>query len=515
MEKTSTSKSLPKGYTEIAAFIEEIHQEAFQQNLEEQSFLAKIDNFLEKIYSKRCSVIPALIQILVESSEIDTKTSIIALVLSRCDANKSTNNIVSTLQSANLPDNISRKLLLILEKHGDLTSLIESVKYIHDKNRLAEESLQVLLDCIGPSGEEKNNLFHHLANQDVGFYRLLAANLMYRSDEQSIWLLGSLSQFPDDKVAETAIRALGESRNLLAYEMLDTLITNGKQQEELRKKTLANLAASGVSKASPKPFIPHKCYLSWFDSNGNRILLMSQRSGTRSRLNMVTFMLNEDKGIQDSSAWPELSSFEMESLIKGLESEVGLRQIDYDKGVRALEDALWVAAQHKKILAPNFLSVRRILGSLKLTPRPYAIDPRLLELENIKERLAILLQDSAKLSQLTPFSQWELDQRASLAFLKEKKSVLDGPKLRKTVLTQFIKAVIEPKRDIWKRRFLLVADFLYTISPRSYRDQIEICLAIYLALEKGGQAAAIPFMVNMAERTIEKFRQKLGAIAVE
>jgi hypothetical protein len=504
MEKNATTKSLPKGYCEISSFIELLNKEAFLKNLREQEIEDRIALFLEHIYTKRLSVGQTLLQIMLECREDDVKASLVAWILSRCSPGKTLNHILDIFESPDTPDKIRYKLILVLEKYGEIERISQLIPYFQDKERLDKYLIQSLLDCIGPSGEEKQNLFQHLANQEVEFYRALASRLHYNGD-QSIWLLAALAEFPDDKVADASIMALSESNSPLAYDLLQTVLVNTKAKEGMRRKALEKLEIAGISKNTQRLCVPHKCYLSWIDGNGGRILLMSQRSGGRNKLGMITFMLNEEEGIQDSSSWTEISSFEMESVIKSLEKEVGLRQIDYEKGIRVLENALWVILQAKKIIPPSFLSAKRILGFPKLTPRPYIIDPQRLGWEPLGDKMELLVQSSDGLLDHLPFSEWAAEASDCQDAMKGK---LPGEgKIRKTAVTQFIKTVLEPTRASWKRRLLLTADFFYGISPRSYRSQIETCLAIALAIENGKHLNAIPFFVAMATLSLERIRE--------
>jgi hypothetical protein len=508
METHSTTKSLPKGYSEIAHFVDELYQEFLDNNWDQKQLTSRIDLVWEHIDNKRFSIGPALLHLLVEMERDDSKCSLVILLISRCEPRKLLPSIISAFALPQATDRIRRRLLLLLDEYQEIDHLAEVVPYFSHPEHLAEDALRSLLSYIGAMGEESGNIFHCLANQETHFYRMLASDLAHRNDESSIWLLGSLAEFSDDKVVEIAIKGLGESQNLLAYELLENCFVSNKSKDELRKKAMDKLVQSGIAKNSPKQFVPHKCYVSWIDGNGNRILVMSQRISGRNRLGMVTFMLNEAYGIQDCSSWSEISSFEMESVIKSLETQVGLRQIDYERGIHIVEDALWMLMHSKKILSPNFLSVRRVLGTLKLSPKFYTINERLLGIENVAEHLASLVENSEKLLQDVPFCEWGVDTNAAQEFVKNRRSLLEGHKIRKATVAQFVKTTLEPKREIWKRRFLLTADFLYAISPRGYRSQIDMCLALYMSIDRGAPLATIPFMVCLAERAIEKLREK-------
>lgn len=508
METHSNSKNLPKGYTEIAHFIDELYEEVLDGKWPEERLLERIDRFLEQIGSKRLSVWPCLQQLLIELEQNEAKSSLVCLLVGRCDARKMLPNVMNACALPQMTDKIRRRLLWVIEQYNEVDKIDEVIQHFSNQQRLAEDALRSLLSYIGPMGEENGNVFHHLAYQDMSFYRLLANDLVYHTDEQSVWLLASLAELPDEKVMETAIKGLAESQSLLAYELLESCFITSKAKDEMRKKALVKLAQAGISKAAPKQFVPHKCYVSWIDGNGNRILLMSQRTGGRNRLGMVTFMLNEECGIQDISSWAEISSFEMESVIKSLEAQVGLRQIDYERGFHLLADAVWMLINTKKLLPPAFLAVRRALGTLKLVPKFYAVNERLLGMENARENMASLVAESGKLFDESPFCEWGMECAGAQEFVQGRRSLLIGHKVRKTTVTQFIKTTMEPKREIWKRRLLLTADLLYTISPRGYRNQIDTCLALSHAIEKSAPLYALPFMAKMAEHAIEKLREK-------
>ena len=396
-----------------------------------------------------------------------------------------------------------------MQAYNAVDYIPDIIHNFEDKRNLGKEILFRILNSMSLSGENKSELFKKLTFEDKNFYRVLAEELASFNCNESVWLLGSLAEFYEDTVAKIAIVNLGKSKSPYAYEILENLVTCHGERDEIRRLALEELNRSGISRPEYRKFIAYKCYLSWIDGHGNQILIMSQRSG-RSRISAVTFILNESIGIKDCSLWSEISGFEMESIIKSLEMQAGLRQITQNIGVQVLEGALWTTIHKKKLLPLSFLSMRRVLGTQKLSSKPYKLNSDHLGLQQIEKNIEPLLKNSSCLLQHSPFKDWGPDTAEAVAFIKERSSLLNGHKVRKGTLAQFVKDIMEEKREIWKNRFLLTADFLYQISPRKYQEQIDTSLALYLSINKGTPLKYIPFMLSLAEITIEQMRRQIS-----
>ena len=505
---TSVKKTLPRGYNEIASFIDAISNKSYFNEMPAKNLEQSIDEFLEECYRRRLSVTRCLLDIFREYQNNDAKGSVVALILSRCEVGKTLSSVIEFIKNEEDMDKLKRKLLLVLEKYESTDDVAQLVEYFEDKEWLAEYALNSLLDNVGKGGENIGTLFQHLEGQEPEFYQALIATLAHRIDEESIWLLGVLAEFPDEKIAEAAIQTLGYRKSSLAYEMLDNIITYRDKKKELRMQSMSKLEQLGVSRIASRTMTPHKCYLSWIDSHGSRILLVSRRTG-RGRLYMVTFILNEDQGIEDCTVWHNISTFEMESLIKGLENQVGLKQIDYKLGIEMVQDSLWRIVDQEKLIPPTFLVARRIFGSQKIAPKKYQVNLTGMGVFYVQKKFDSLLANSDELLQESEFAEWWLDTPEAYDFVQSRPSLLNGRKTRKDTIKQFIKSFLEDKRDSWKNRFLMSAEFLHRTSPRTYREQIEMCLAVYLYIDQGKPLTSIPFMIKLAELSIDRMCQKI------
>lgn len=506
----NSKKNLPRGYNEILDFIETCDKKKLPEILTTNSLEEGVQIFLDKCYQRRLSVNRSLLKIMEDFANNDHKISTVAMVLSYCNPTKTINDIVTFIKTPKNSDKVKRKLLLVLEKFEEFDKIPKLISYFNDKEWLAEYALNSMLTYTGQNGEGIGELFQHLVGLDKEFYHTLTANLAHSTEEQSIWILGLLAEFYDNTVAEAAIKALGYKKSPIAYEILENLIAHAKDKEELKNKSMQKLSQSGIVKKNHRMLIPHKCYLSWIDANGSRILLVSRRTG-RGRLFMVTFILNEDYGIHDCSVWNDISIFEMDSIVKGLEKQAGLKQIDYSLVITIVEDAIWKSMQKKKLITPTFLFARRIFGSQKLHPKKYNIDLINIGIEYVNKKRGKLLQESEELIEEVPFSEWWLDTPEAYEFVKKRKSLLNGKKLRKDSVNQFVKNIIEKNKNKWENRFLMSADFFHRTSPRMYRQTIEICLAIHISIKEGLAFTSIPFMFKLAELSIRNIKDKINS----
>ncbi len=496
-----TKKPLPKGYNEFLNFIERITNGTFLEGSKDEQLETSVDRFLEEANKRKISIARCLLQIMLDFEPNDYKTSAAIYLLSRCEPEKNLKMIMSFIKSKEVSDKLKRRLLLLLEKYQCTENIPELISYFKDKDILAEYALNSFLKYLGPNGENINSFAKYLENQELEFYQSLIANLTNRTDEQSVWILGLLAEYSDASIAETAIQALGYRKSPLAYEILENLIVHSEDKNKVREKALSRLSQSGVSKINYGIMVPHKTYLSWTDGLGNRVLLVSRRTG-RGQLFVVTFVLNEESGIRDCSIWESLSPLDMESFVKNLEVQTGLKQIDYTLGVKMMEDRLWKIVQNKKLAAPNFLLARRIFGSQKLMPRKYEPNLQNMGIEYVYNKLHHLVDSSAGLLDQKPFNEWYIEHTEAIDFVKKRIDENKTGKIRKDILQQFIKSFIEKQKEKWQQRFLSTADFFQLTSPRTYRNQIEICMAIYVTIEKKVALSSIPFFYQLAENNI-------------
>lgn len=506
-----TKKTLPRGYSEIAQFTQNLYNHIIPEQLTQQEDVdAGIASFLDSLFRRRIPVVRFLLEMAMEKQHQERELSAILLLLSKCSAERATKIIEEFILDTQTPDRLKRKLLLVVDAIHATNKISDWVRYFGDKNALAEYALNGLLDAVGLDGDNLNHVFKFLSDQDNDFYQALIANLTYRTDEQSLWLLGMLAEFPNTMIAENAIQALGYRKSPLAYELLDNLITHQEDCNEIRAKAIQRLTQAGILRSSARLMTPHKCFLSWIDGLGNRMLLISRRTG-RGRLFMVTFMLHEEVGLQDCTIWDDISTYDMDSLVASLEKQTGLKQIDYSMGIKLVEDSVETILKNKQMVPPNFLIARRVFGMQKLQPQKYQIALNEMGVQYIQKKVPDLLLTSEPLLQEYPFCEWLLEGQEITNFVKVRPSVLSG-KMRKETLPQFVKTFIEPKRELWKERFLLTAEFLHRTSPRSYRNQIEICLAIYIHLNNNGNILVVPFMSKLAQMSLQKAAEAYNAM---
>lgn len=495
-------KALPRGYNEILNFIRAINEHHLPEDMEQADISTGVHHFLDTLFRRRLAVVRCLLEILLDFHNQERELSISLWLLSQCPAEKATKILEEFMAVPQIPDRLKRKVLLVLETVNS-NKVIDWVKYFSNKDSLAEYALNCFLDAIGYDGENLNSAFSAIADQDNEFYQALIANLTYRTDEESLWVLGILAEFPNTIVAENAIQALGYRKSPLAYELLDNLITQKDDRNGVKAKALHRLAQAGILHANTRLMTPHKCFLSWIDGCGNRMLVISRRTG-RGRLFMVSFMLHEDIGLQACTISNDITTYDMDSFISNLEKKIGLKQIDYTMGVKLVEDSLWKIVTNKHTIPPNFLLARRVFGVQKLQPQAYQVSLNDMGIQYVQKKIEELTTNSDQLLHEQPFFEWTLEEPEVINFIKVRPSILSGKKVKKETISLFIKNFIEPRRNRWKERFLSTAEFLYRTSQRIYRDQIDICLAIYFRILENANLDTIPFMTILAQMSIQK-----------
>lgn len=404
-----------------------------------------------------------------------------------------------------MTDKTRFQLLSLLSDYDLEDRINEVIPYFQCETSLEELSFAAILEKIDEEGMDSCETFQLLQGKSDNFYKYLIDRLMAMDYPSATWLLGSLAESQEYEISSKAIRALGCKNSSTAYEILENL-SGSPEREKVRLEAMDSLRQSGVAKPAHRVFVPYKYYLSWIDGSGDKVLIISQRCG-RVQLSMASFTLHENEGIIDCSCWNDISNYEMEPVIKSLEQDVGLQEIHHNLAISMLEDSLAWTLQKQKIVPPSFLAVRQILGKQKLYPRFYDVDLKSISKRFSSKDIQENLESSTVLLEQEPFCGWFVINKAVINFIQDRKSLLQGQKIRKGTLNQFIKTVFDEEKELWIRRFLLTADFMSKISPRSYREAIDICYSIAISLQQDISMTAIPVMVSLAELSIQNSRQ--------
>lgn len=129
---------------------------------------------------------------------------------------------------------------------------------------------------------------------------------------------------PYSEIAQTAIKAIGESKSNLAYPVLVWLNEN---LEDLKiksnvQKSLSLLKLSGVKTDITKEYYKrllslspvHKCYINFPDGHGNIGIIFSRKNEAEF-IQMFALVLNDTDGIVDCFGFNEISDAEFERIV--------------------------------------------------------------------------------------------------------------------------------------------------------------------------------------------------------
>ncbi|MBP7021335.1 MAG: hypothetical protein KBC30_05900 [Planctomycetes bacterium] len=497
-------KSTPRGYSEFIKFIDDMSSGRIWDEVQEEPSEVLIENFIEDCYKKQLAVSRCLLEAMLENQDNDLKSSTIAMILSRMIPDKMVDHIADFIKNKEVKDKTRKKLFLVLEKYNKTEIIPELLSYFQNKDTLIDYLINNIIKKISTPNINIEHYIQYLKKQNLPFFDMLIQNILQRTDDKSTWILGMLAEHSDYQIAEKAIAALKEKNTEISQEILDTLITHPQINNVPKQSPL--LGGYGMPRPIQKAIMPHKCYLSWLDGDGNQIFLVSRRTG-RGLLYTTSFILNVEHGIYDCIFCNNISSFENDNMIKDLEVNKGLKQIDYSLGIRFLEHAIWKTLSQHQLLFPNFLIARRIFGGQKLSAKKYNVQENQLGIQYILQKYDELIDQSHKLLQDKPFQDWWVNTPETIAFFNSHPALKAGKKCRKDNIIQFIETIIEPQRKVWQERFIMTCEFLHRTSPRIYRQHIEISLALYIALRDNGDLTQIPFFQELTELTITKLSE--------
>ena len=112
MEKNLQIKGAPRGYHEIADFVESLSKGAFLYRLEDREIEKNIDNFLKQISPKRLSVASSLCKLMRKFQQDELRLAVTTFVLSRCNPSKTIKHLVEFSKDPSTTDKLRKKLFL-------------------------------------------------------------------------------------------------------------------------------------------------------------------------------------------------------------------------------------------------------------------------------------------------------------------------------------------------------------------------------------------------------------------
>lgn len=296
-----------------------------QNNTSDLSFVGNTLDDLNTIQDKDTVLEILHKELLKENSEMRDYT-ISFLLNELVEKEKIEKLFFETLANPKIKDSVKAKIVTFLRELGKHVNYEQYLTYFENPDEIIDldtvkllESARInpeaqidFLDFINALAEpEKEMLVESLAND-------------YDGDNLANILIPLVLANPYSKIAQLAIKSLGESKSNLAYPVLASLLENIDDLgvKANAQKSMSLLKLSGVKEDVTGEYYKklladtpvYKCFVNFPDGHGNTGLIFSRKNQS-SFIQMFALVLNDIDGIVDCFGFNEISEEEFDRIV--------------------------------------------------------------------------------------------------------------------------------------------------------------------------------------------------------
>lgn len=234
--------------------------------------------------------------------------------------------LFETLQNPKINDKIKAKVVNFLREFGKHVNYEQYLEYFENPDDVIDSDTTKLLENALINPEAQIDFLDFINSLPVPEKEILLDSLRddYNGDNLANILIPIVVSSPYSDIAQIAIKALGESRSMLAYPVLkdleDSIDDLGVKANA--QKSLSLLKLSGIRNDSTQDYyssllssVPvHKCYANLPDGHGNVGIIFSRKNES-GFIQMFSVVINDIDGIIDCFGFNEISDAEFERIV--------------------------------------------------------------------------------------------------------------------------------------------------------------------------------------------------------
>lgn len=296
-----------------------------QNNSQDGDFInAKMEE-LKKIQNKDAVLEILEKEFLKENTETKDYT-ISFLIKNLVEQDKIETSFLEALANPKINDGLKAKIVGFLRETGKHVNYEQYISYFENPDEIIDSDTIKLLENAKINPEAQIDFLDFLTALPQPEKEMLVASLTedYDGDNLTNILIPIILSNPYGEIAQTAIKAIGESKSSLAFPVLTWLnenIADLKVKSNVQK-SLSLLKLSGIKTDITKDYYKrllslspvHKCYVSYPDGHGNIGMIFSRKNET-GFIQMFALVLNDTDGIVDCFGFNEISEAEFERIV--------------------------------------------------------------------------------------------------------------------------------------------------------------------------------------------------------
>lgn len=309
-----------------------------QNNHTDMSFVGNTIDDLNTIQDKSAVLDILHKELLKDNAEIRDYT-ITFLMGELTEKEQAEKLMFETLANPKINDKIKAKIVNFLRELGQYVNYDQYMTYFENPDEIIDADTIKLLENAKINPESQIDFLDFINALPEAEKTMLIESLNedFDGDNLANILIPLILSSPYSDLAQTAIKALGESRSLLAFPVLQDLLNT---MDDLAvksnvQKSMSMLKLSGIKEDTTGEYYKkllaispvYKCFASFPDGHGNVGLIFS-RKNEFDFIQMFATVVNDIDGIIDCFGFNEISEGEFERIVSKFYQNGRVVQVD-------------------------------------------------------------------------------------------------------------------------------------------------------------------------------------------
>jgi hypothetical protein len=287
---------------------------------------------------------------------------------------------VSLLRRRQVADVAKGQLLRFLAAMGCDPSEIMTPAVFRDINKLAADSMEVLLKDVADDESIVGYVLEEFASFPPELQYSYVQDLVRTQDERVIPLLGVLAHIDDEVIAAEAVKGLGTIVEPRSLGVLDQVRDQSQGLiRRLAEREARRLRFKGIIPESRATLVPGEVVhvaVTNIDGQGCRVIWIARvLDKKRGRIIAANFLLSLEEGLKDCYGTAHTTRRESAKMCRTLKRTHPLVEGDLAYATLLVRDALFISQRQGQPLPPQWAYWKRIFASEELTPAPYVPEP--------------------------------------------------------------------------------------------------------------------------------------------
>lgn len=474
-----------------------------QNNHSDMSFVGNTIEDLNTIQDKSAVLDILHKEFLKDNSEIRDYT-ITFLIGELIEKEQTEKLMFETLANPKINDKIKAKIVNFLRELGQHVNYDQYMTYFENPDEIIDADTIKLLENAKINPESQIDFLDFISALPEAEKTMLIESLNedYDGDNLANILIPLILSSPYSELAQTAIKALGESRSLLAFPVLQDLLDT---MDDLAvksnvQKSMSSLKLSGIKEDTTGEYYKkllasspvYKCFASFPDGHGNVGIIFSRKSEI-GFIQTFAVVINDIDGIVDCFGFNEISEGEFERIVSKFYENGRVVQIDEHLCKLLMIDAEKISRLKYKEFSYEYAAWSMITKDVEPTA---SIDSSVFSKIEMNDFLLKQLYDKDY------FDKWFFDVAHSNAFAVLIDKIADNKISDITKINQIIeenKAAIFDSAflKIFNHRLLLGAYLIKTDNEETFADML------YSLIEDS--SVKDKFMTDIIKRSVYEY----------